>query len=171
MVGQTYFAGESTVTDIEVLATGPEFVKEGVRGIEPVIEEILREASEEIQITAFVFTLKALHIFDLIQLAAERGVKVTIIVNNMEQQAPKVTSKMKQLALNYNHVKIMDFKGSDETPQLHAKVVVVDRKKAVVGSANFSWGGMYGNYEVGILVKGSHAWELAKIIDVLSLMK
>ena len=51
--------------------------------------------------------------------------------------------------------------------QLHAKVIVVDRKGAVIGSANFSWGGMVANYEVGVLIDGYEAWKMAKLIDEL----
>lgn len=48
---------------------------------------------------------------------------------------------------------------------LHAKVVVVDRKKAILGSANFSWGGMAAHYEIGIFLEGDEAWTLSKLVD------
>jgi phosphatidylserine/phosphatidylglycerophosphate/cardiolipin synthase-like enzyme len=48
---------------------------------------------------------------------------------------------------------------------LHAKVIVVDREKAVVGSANFSYGGMASHYEVGVYVDGDEAETLAKMIE------
>jgi cardiolipin synthase len=72
------------------------------------------------------------------------------------------------MSAKYPYVNIKNFQGSDDIQQLHAKVIVVDRNKAVIGSANFSWNGMYGNYEIGLLLKGQHAWKLAKVIDVLS---
>jgi phosphatidylserine/phosphatidylglycerophosphate/cardiolipin synthase-like enzyme len=37
-----------------------------------------------------------------------------------------------------------------------------------VGSANFTWGGLYANYEVGLLVEGDIAWKLAEIVDSLA---
>lgn len=54
--------------------------------------------------------------------------------------------------------------------QLHAKVLVSDRKKALVGSANFSWGGMIANYEIGIMLEGDAAWKMAEIIDKFALI-
>jgi phosphatidylserine/phosphatidylglycerophosphate/cardiolipin synthase-like enzyme len=54
--------------------------------------------------------------------------------------------------------------------QVHGKVIVVDRKKAVIGSANFTWSGMYGNYEIGVMVYDRQDWKLAKVIDILSFM-
>lgn len=157
------------MSEIEVLATGPQFVKSGTRGIEPVIEELITGASDEIQITAYVFTVKARHILELLEKAAEKGIKITMVVNNLEEQHGMIKTKLRELAGKYRHVKIVDFARSHDNQELHAKLVVVDRKKAVVGSANFSWSGMYGNCEIGLLVTGKHAWELAKVIDVISL--
>jgi cardiolipin synthase len=156
------------VNDVEVLATGPQFIKSGIRGIEPVIEELIVGASDEIQLTAYVFTAKARHILELIEEAAEKGIKITMIVNNLEDQHKVIKNKLKELQEKYRHVKVRDFVRSHDNQQLHAKVVVVDRARAVVGSANFSWSGMYGNYEIGLLVRGKHAWELGKVIDALS---
>lgn len=55
-----------------------------------------------------------------------------------------------------------------EDGPLHAKVLVADRKSAVVGSANLSWGGMVTNNEVALLVQDNSAWTLASLIDRLA---
>jgi phosphatidylserine/phosphatidylglycerophosphate/cardiolipin synthase-like enzyme len=51
---------------------------------------------------------------------------------------------------------------------LHAKVIVVDEyrdtAKAIVGSANFSWGGLANHYEVGTYVEGEQAKTLGQMI-------
>jgi phosphatidylserine/phosphatidylglycerophosphate/cardiolipin synthase-like enzyme len=83
----------------------------------------------------------------------------------IELQSLFVYSALSEISPN---VRVFDFNRGKK--QLHAKVLVVDRKKAIVGSANFSWGGMYSNYEVGLLIEGEPAWKLAEIIDCLSLM-
>ncbi|MEM3186503.1 MAG: phospholipase D-like domain-containing protein [Conexivisphaerales archaeon] len=62
---------------------------------------------------------------------------------------------------------MFDFK-DHEKKQLHAKIIVSDRTKALVGSANFSWGGMYSNYEIGLLIEGQVACKLGDITDYLS---
>lgn len=50
--------------------------------------------------------------------------------------------------------KIISDKGKVKTfPNLHAKVYIFDDKKAVVTSANFTNGGIFNNYEYGILVE------------------
>lgn len=153
--------------DVEILATGPEFVKEGVRGIEPVIEEMILDAKDEIQMVAYVITSNRL--LRLLDDACNRGVKITLIINRFQGQNNTIKSALKHLVERYNSMQIIDFSKNDNT-QLHAKALVVDRKKGVIGSANFSWNGMFGNYEIGVSISRKHSWRVAKIIDILSNM-
>lgn len=141
-------------------------MKQGVRSAEPVIEEIIINASKEIQILAYVFTSKAIHILNQVEHAAKRGIKITIIVNDLQSQEGVIKAKLKTMEVSFPHVQVFNF--TDNTKkQLHAKIVVVDREKAVIGSANFSWGGMYSNYEIGLLVEGEPAWKIAQLVDSL----
>jgi cardiolipin synthase len=157
------------LTEADILATGPFLMKGGVRGFEPVLEEILSGSVKEIQLLSYIFTPQAFHIINLLQNAAERGVTIIIIVNSINSQNQVVRKKLLSLGKRYPHVQVLDFSRPDGG-QLHAKVIVVDRKIAVVGSANLSWGGMYGNYEVGILLRGEGAWRLALLIDSIKQM-
>lgn len=154
---------------IEVLVTGPEIIGRGIRGIEPVIEEIINGASSEIHVATYLLTSSAIKIIELLRRAAERGVRINIIVNDLKSQDPRIVSELKSMSDQFPHVKVIDFR-DPHGAQLHAKVIVVDRKKAVVGSANLSWCGMYSNYEVGLLIEGEPAWQLAAIIDSLMLI-
>jgi phosphatidylserine/phosphatidylglycerophosphate/cardiolipin synthase-like enzyme len=155
------------VTRIEILGTGPQLLSKGLRGIEPVIEEIITDAVSEIQILAYLFTPQAVHLLDLLRKAAEKGVQITIVVNSLNSQHVTITNELKSLASRYPHFKLVDFRGQEDR-QLHAKLVIADRKKAVVASANLTWGGLYANYEVGLLVEGDVAWKLAGIVDLLA---
>jgi cardiolipin synthase len=151
---------------IEILATGPELIRRGIRGIEPVLEEIINDAENEIQTMAYIFTPRAMHLLNLMERAAERGIKIDMIINHLESQDEAVRSKLGYLSSRFPHVRIFNFI-DQEGRQLHAKIVVVDRKRAVMGSANFSWGGMHANYEIGLLLQGEAVWGLASIIDFL----
>jgi cardiolipin synthase len=155
------------VTRVEILGTGPQLVSRGLRGIEPVIEEIITDATSEIQILAYLFTPQAIRLLDLLGEAAEKGVRITIVVNSLNSQHVAIANKLKFLASRYQHFKLVDFRGQ-ENRQLHAKLVIADRSRAVVASANFTWGGLYANYEVGLLVEGDIAWKLAQIVDALA---
>jgi cardiolipin synthase len=138
----------------------------GIRGMEPTIKEIIQSATSELQVIAYVFTPQAIEILNLIERAAEAGIRVTIVVNNLSNQNPLIQEKLRKIALIENAL-IVDFV-HEKRRQLHAKVIIADRKVALVGSANFTWGGLYSNYEVGIKVEGEAAWKLAEMTDYFS---
>jgi cardiolipin synthase len=154
------------MTEVQILATGPELVREGARAIEPVIEELMLHAKTEIHMVAYVFTPQASRFLTLLKETAERGIRLTIVVNHMEGQDRTVRDRLMSLAGTFAHAKVTSF--SKNGVQLHAKAVVADRKRAVVGSANFSWGGMATNYELGVLLEGDAAWHMARLIDLLA---
>src|SRR3989337_4490468 len=107
-------------------------MKQSIRGTEPVIEEIIMQASKEIQILAYVFTSKARHILNLVEQAAKRGLKITIIVNDLQAQDQTIKSKLEKMETTFPYVQVLNF--TDNTKrQLHAKIVVADREKAVIG--------------------------------------
>jgi len=154
------------MSTVELLVTGLHFIRAGVRAIEPVLEEIIMQAEKEIHLMAYIITPSALPILNLIEKAAVRGVRLTIVVNNLQSQNTMIVSRLNSIMERFPHVKVFDFT-DPENGQLHAKVVIADRRRAVVGSANLSWGGMYSNHEIGLLVEGEVAWKLAEIIDSL----
>lgn len=56
---------------------------------------------------------------------------------------------------------------SDEQIDLHAKLVVIDRQKAIVGSSNLSRRGLLTNYELALVVEGMAVAEIANVVDRL----
>ena len=62
---------------------------------------------------------------------------------------------------------IFSYDHENDLANLHAKVVVVDRAQALIGSANFSERGLANNYELGMVVSGSDAVEVARPLDIL----
>ncbi len=148
---------------INIIATGELFVGYGVRSIGAVITEIIREARCEIQIMAYLITSP--DFVDLLVSAAERGVSVTVVINDMQEQPQEIREKLLYAARKFNYFVVSEFcqkyKGS-----LHAKVIVVDRQKAVIGSANFTKHGIEsGNHEIAVLVYGSEVEKVARLID------
>lgn len=155
------------MSDVEILATGPAFVKEGVRAIEPVVEGMIQNAGQEIQIVAFTLTEGARRLIGLLEEAAKKERKITVIVNRLSLKTSTIQGSLSKLAKNYPNTAIIDFTDPQDF-DLHAKIVVVDRDTAVVGSANFSWSGMYGNYEIGVMLRGQRVWKIADIVDILA---
>jgi len=153
---------------VSLLATGLESLEPSIRSIDVVIQELIQEARNELHVTAYLLTTGASHIIERLEEAAKRGVRITFLVNRLEKQHPLVRKKLKILDRhpNVDVVSFIDPRGG----HLHAKVVVMDRTKAVIGSANLSWGGMVTNYEIGVLLQGEVAWKIAELIDKLVLI-
>ncbi|MHA1949150.1 MAG: phospholipase D-like domain-containing protein [Candidatus Thorarchaeota archaeon] len=149
---------------VQILATGPELVTESIRGIEPVLKELIASAKEELQIVSYVLTPSALDILEMIREAARRGVRITLVVNQRKSLDKKIVSWLAGFENEFQYVRVIDYE-DPEGKCLHAKVIVSDRKEAIVGSANLTWGGMVGNYEIGVLLEGEVAWKLGSLID------
>jgi len=138
----------------------------GIGSIESALERLFREAEQEIALTAYTISSGADLLFDWLEAALTRGVQVRLIINRLNDQPPDVVSRLHRLAIAYPHFHLYDFSAEGDA-DLHAKVVVVDRRLALVGSSNLSRRGMITNYELGVLVEGLVATKIARAIDLL----
>lgn len=154
------------MTSVDILATGAKFLKHGLQGTGQVIEETIASATNEIHMMAYVITPHAGHMFDLLENALEGGVKVTIVVNKLAEQHESTKAWLLRMSKTHAHFRVADFHPA--RGDLHAKVIVADRMRAVIGSANFSFGGMANNYEIGVRFEGEEAWTVSKLIDSLA---
>ena len=98
--------------------------------------------------------------------ALDRGVRVSMVVNRLESQSVEATSRLRGFAGSYPHFRLYDF-ARDPGFDLHAKVVVVDRRMALVGSSNLSRSGLLNNHELAVLVEGLAAADVARALDLL----
>jgi len=151
---------------ITLLATGERLVGKGVRAFNPVLEEVLRTAEREIQIAVYRMDTSAMHLLNILEEAVRRGIRILVVVNAVEDQPPEIRRKLQELK-RWQGTRVVDFQ-SNTGSLLHAKAVVVDRRRAILGSANLTWGGLVQNHEIGILVEGPEAWEIACLLDALA---
>jgi len=152
---------------VEIIATGKGFESPGVRSFETVIKELFQSAQIEVQVAIYLISPSAIDLVQFLGDRASRGIRVTIILNSLKETC----SSVRQILLNFSRTlgdlfRVYSFKERFGT-DLHAKVVVVDRKKAIIGSSNFSWGGMVENHEMGVMVEGYPAWQIATLLDNL----
>lgn len=161
------------MTKPKILATGNELIRTGNRSTESVIEDLIKNADDTIHIMAYLISEHATKFLNLIEQCLIRGVAITVVINDLYSTKEKKDKKKKirniLLLLNddYDTLTLADFNNS-RGGELHAKIIVVDRETAVFGSANFSFGGMSKNYELGIQIEGDPAWQLAKAITNIS---
>jgi len=152
---------------ITLLATGERLVSGGVRAFDPVIRELLQAARREIQLAIYRFDESAAPLLDLLEQAAARGVRVLMVVSAIPSQPPGIRERLERLRSRPG-IRVVDFEAAGGG-LLHAKVIVADRERAVIGSANLTWGGLVRNHEVGVLIEGSEVWEIARLVDRLAI--
>ena len=151
---------------IVLLATGERLVGEGVRAFDAVIAGLLETARREIQIAIYRIDASALPLLDLLEQAAAREVWILILVSALEDQPAPVRERLESMGRR-PRVRVVDFRRA-AGGLLHAKVVLVDRERAVIGSANLTWGGLVANHELGVLIEGPEAWEIGRLLDRLA---
>lgn len=131
-----------------VVATGEKWIGYGTRSFASVMKEILEDAENEIVLT--VYLLSDLSIIDSIEGALKRGVMVEIYVYKEVQESRSTPiAKLMKLKEIYPHLSVYSL----TEDYLHAKVLVADNKKSLVGSANLTLGGLVKNYELGFMVE------------------
>ena len=153
-------------TRVSVVVTGTAWMGGGIGSIESALERLFREAEHEISLTVYTISSGADLLLDWLEAALARGVQVRLVVNRLRSQPPDVTIRLQQLATVYPHLCLYDFAPEGEA-DLHAKVVVVDRRLALVGSSNLSRRGLLFNHELAVLVEGSGVTDVAIALDRL----
>lgn len=151
---------------VSVAVTGLTWMGSGIGSIETAIGKLFREAREEITLTAYSITGGADILLDWMEAALDRGVQVSMVVNRLEGQSPEATTRLRGFAGRYLHFRLYDF-APDGGFDLHAKVIVVDRRMALVGSSNLSRSGLLNNHELAVLVEGFAAVDVARALDLL----
>jgi phosphatidylserine/phosphatidylglycerophosphate/cardiolipin synthase-like enzyme len=150
-----------------ILATGQRFVGHGIRAIEPALWELIASARSELHMAVYRFDLEAAPIVDLVERALQSGVSLLLVAHDLRRQPSRICSRIEEFRLNYRHAQVVDFAES-AGGFLHAKVVVADRTRAIVGSANLTVGGLGTNHEIAVLIEGEPAWQIASLIDLLA---
>ena len=165
------------MTDVTIIATGTEFVNKGLRRTQPVIEGMIKNAKKEIHILNFSFGPDAEGLWDMLDDILGKGKRVTIVANDLSRldddnpNNKKVKDRLYGLNNKFGkrNFVLADFKKHDGW--MHAKVIVADREKMVIGSANLSKGGLKNHYEMGVLIEGEEAWKVADIIEQTAINK
>lgn len=154
-------------TRVNVVVTGPSWMGSGIGSIESVLERLFREAEQEITMAVYAVGSGAGQPLDWLEIALARGVQVRFIVNRLYEQPSEMVARLRQLVEAYPHLYLYNFT-PEEDADLHAKVIVIDRRLALIGSANLSRRGLLANHELALLVEGSPVADVARAMDYLS---
>ena len=155
------------MTSVEIIATGTEFTK-SFRSYQPVMAEILKNANE-VHILNYMFGPESEGLWDMLWDILDKQKLVTIVVHQLSEQKAGAKHSLQDLNDEFGgrNFKLVEFKKPDRG-YLHAKVIVADWEKMIIGSANLSAGGLRDNYEMGVLIKGTESLEVAKVIQQIA---
>jgi|SRR5579875_997539 len=153
---------------VSLAVTGLAWLGSGVPSVEQEMHALVRSAKREIQICAYAVTTGSLDLLTEMREIASQGVRVTIILNELRSQPKEVQDFLVETASNFGERwRLFSFGTQTKYGQLHAKIAVVDRRAALVGSANLSFHGMVSNHEMAVVVRGPSAEVVAVRIDML----
>jgi len=118
----------------------------------------IRSAEETIDIEMYVFTSD--DIIKALSDAEKRGVRVRVIME------PRIQDTRKQKVFDTLSALGVEVKWASMTYKLtHSKFVIVDGKKALVGSINFSKSALTLNREADVTVEGDEVKEIVAVFE------
>ena len=158
---------KSNSNKVTVVVTGLAWMGNGVRSINSLIEEKLPQAQNEIQVVAYRITKGSGEFLDWIVDCLNRGLRVTLVINRLEKQSLLIKNKLLKLVKTYSYFSLLDFSPENYLEDLHAKIIVIDRSKALIGSSNITWKGLVLNHELGVFIDGPAAAKISSAIDLL----
>lgn len=156
-------------TSVQVAASGACWVGRSARSVSQILIEAISGARREILILAYSMTPGAGTLLREVQARGRVGVRVRILVNRFSEQSRTSRTFLMGLVKGFPDGRVYSFEPTTSEEDLHAKVIVIDRSVAIVGSANFSWSGLARNHELCLEVRGETAEVIGKLIDDLIL--
>lgn len=149
---------------VEILSTHPDLMKLGVRSTESSMLELIEGSTDEIQILSYSVTDGAKRIMTSLEGALARGIRLTFILDRSDQTSGNVLSFLRSTSERYAHSNVYAYSWTEKS-DLHAKIMVADRRVAIVGSSNLTARGLLWNLEIGFLIEHDVVWKLSELID------
>lgn len=151
---------------VELVWTGPDTPGVARRTTYSVALQLLREAREEAIVVGYALTRGAEQIIAEFARARARGVHLSLIGQRLDTMLHIVRAAWpveQPLPDLYSFEPPED----DLIAALHAKLIVVDRSRMLVTSANLTYHGLRANIEIGVLCQGPVARDAAEVLASL----
>ncbi|VVB98824.1 Cardiolipin synthase [uncultured archaeon] len=125
---------------------------------QPEVISFINSAKESVDIEMYVFTSD--DVIKALSDAEKRGVKVRVIME------PRVDDSRKQKVFDTLSALGIEMRWASMSYKLtHSKFVIVDGKKALVGSINFSKSALNDNREAAVEVEGAKVSEIVAVFE------
>jgi cardiolipin synthase len=164
-LNQTFRASDR----VSLVVTGLGWLGGGIGAIEGQLVETIETAERELAVVAYSITSGPARVWSALEAAIESGIRCTLVVDRLEAQDQDMYAWLRLLRNRHARTfTVVDFVGEDASDHLHAKIVVADRHRALVGSANLTSHGLLLAHELAVLIDGPLAEEIAGRIDLLT---
>lgn len=140
--------------------------------VRSMIFDSLKTAKNSIQVSTYTLGEKnddMKEFFTILEEKLRAGKTVQMIVNDLKGESvgdysKKFLGKLKK----YPTFSLHDFIPAKKGDLLHAKIIVIDRKFVLIGSANISKHAMFSNYEIMLKISGRASAIIANLLDRLA---
>ena len=146
---------------VNLVWTGPVQFGVPVRSTMAVTREMILAARNRITIVGYRITQGAKPVFDALAKQHDRGIKVTIILDEARNQKSVLSGlwpKSTPFPLVY---------GNEDEGTLHAKLTLVDGIDMLVTSANLTHRGFRSNVEIGVRISGPSSSKVDALLNTL----
>ncbi len=152
---------------IQVVCTTPFVATVPVRATFATSLEMIRTATREILVVGYLFTEGAKEILQELAAAGRtRKIIVTLVGNRLAEHRGLLRSIWKRGG-SRPRLLSREIDPNDALSALHAKLLVGDRRDALITSANLSTHGLHRNIEIGIRVRSA---EMSGLVDFVESM-
>jgi cardiolipin synthase len=179
-----YRRAQDRVHTVDTVWTGPEVAGSEVRRTAAVVNEILASAEKELLIVGYWLVASAAQIKALVEILIQKsrtGTQVRFVFDPGEKAGgldnfsalnmlwPRdLQGTTREVYTWSKHMtKATNSYGHHYDRKLHAKVIVADRRDALVTSANLTHAGLLENLEMGFRVHGAMARAVVRHFDLL----
>lgn len=153
---------------LRVVVSGSTWMGSGLGSIESALHRLFTLANDEIIIVAYAISSATPLLFEQLAAVLQRGIRVRLLINRFLNQPPGVQQHFQNLHRSFPHLfQLYSFTPQSDEADLHAKIILVDRYYALVGSANLSLRGLMDNHELDVVIEGAGAAEIARAVDLL----
>jgi phosphatidylserine/phosphatidylglycerophosphate/cardiolipin synthase-like enzyme len=153
---------------VRVVVSGSSWMGSGFGSIESALHDLFNLANDEVIFIAFNVSGAIHEFFQQIEQLLERGIRIRMLVNRYDSQHESLKLYLGKLKRQFPDLLLLfSFMPDHNNADLHAKIILVDRKYALVGSANLSLRGLMDNHEFALLVEGNAVADVTRAVDLI----
>ncbi len=153
---------------LRIVVNGTTWMGSGLGSIESALYQMFTRANDEVMIVAFAISTATPMLFQQLTTMLQRGIRIRCLINRFLDQPQNVQQQFQRLRENFPRLlEVYSFVPRNNEADLHAKIIIVDRSIALVGSANLSMRGLMDNHELGVVIEGPGTLDVVKAVDQL----